>query len=48
MQYNYDFHLYYRLVDASQMLGEIEDFITTGMSTMCLGMGSSTSSLVFI
>ena len=26
MQYNYDFHLYYRLVDASQMLGEIERF----------------------
>ena len=32
MQYNYDFHLHYQLVDASQMLG---------MATMCVGMGSS-------
>ena len=24
MQYNYDFHLHHRLVDASQMLGEFE------------------------
>ena len=26
MQYNYDFHLHYQLVDASQMLGEFESF----------------------
>ena len=26
MQYNYDFHLHYQLVDVSQMLGEFESF----------------------
>ena len=26
MQYNYDFHLHNQLVDASQMLGEFENF----------------------
>ena len=26
MQYNYDFHLHHQLVDASQMLGELESF----------------------
>ena len=26
MQYNYDFHLHYQPVDASQMLGEFESF----------------------
>ena len=26
MQYNYDFHLHYQLVDASQMFGEFESF----------------------
>ena len=26
MQYNYDFHLHHRLVNASQMLGEFESF----------------------
>ena len=26
MQYNYDFYLHYQLIEASQMLGEIETF----------------------
>ena len=35
MKYNYDFHLHHQLVDASQNL---KAFMTTGMSTTCLGM----------
>ena len=41
MQCNYDFLLHYCLFGASQMLGEFKSFVT-GMSTIYLGMGSST------
>ena len=48
MQYIYDFHLQHQLVDVSQMLGEFGIFIATGMSTMCLGIRTQTSSLLLI
>ena len=36
MQYNYDFHLHHQLVDASQMLQELEIFYDKQMSTVLM------------
>ena len=40
MQCNYYFHLHYQL-------DILKVFVTTGISTMCLGMGSPTSYTLF-
>ena len=41
MQYNYDFHLHYQLVVHVRCSDNFKVFVATGMSTMCVSMGSS-------